>query len=220
MKRFVFVVCILFTLSCSKNIEIDPTIFNEELSVLENLQNGVSTLQIANSLGKEALYGVNYEGGFIFHVNEINGSLLVACNYSEIGPKSWGDHFNLTTSNLISDGMKNTIQIIEGNAANNSNVTNGFEFGSDNYVFKIAYDLNYKNHDDWFIPSKESVEAIYLNLHEKGMGNFDESLFYWTSSKSGYEPYVMSFDSNFNGEAFLGSCFNSNSIIVVRKINR
>jgi hypothetical protein len=45
-----------------------------------------------------------------------------------------------------------------------------------------------------------------------------ETLFYWTSTKAGYLPYVISFNPNFGGETFLGSCFNYNAIMLVRKI--
>lgn len=218
MKKCLLVLLVLLVFNCSEDDTVDPTIFNENLSIIENLENGVPVLDITNTLGAEVLYGLEYGGGYIYHVDEIDGTLMVATNYSQIGTKSWGDHFDLTNGEAFGDGEFNTEQIVNGNLADNSNVPNGLEYGSDDYAFKIAYDLNYNAYDDWFIPSRQSIEAIFNNLHLQDIGNFDETLFYWTSSKAGYQPYVMSFDSNFGGETFLGSCFNSNAILLVRKI--
>ncbi|NRB82895.1 MAG: hypothetical protein HRU49_03845 [Winogradskyella sp.] len=218
MKKCLLVLLALLVFNCSEDDTVDPTIFNENLSIIENLENGVPVLDITNTLGAEVLYGLEYGGGYIYHVDEIDGTLMVATNYSQIGTKSWGDHFDLTNGEAFGDGEFNTEQIVNGNLADNSNVPNGLEYGSDDYAFKIAYDLNYNAYDDWFIPSRQSIEAIFNNLHLQDIGNFDETLFYWTSSKAGYQPYVMSFDSNFGGETFLGSCFNSNAILLVRKI--
>lgn len=219
MKNSLLILFALLIFSCSDEAILDPTIFNQELSVLENLNNGVSVLDISSNLGVNALYGINFGGGFIYHVNETDGSLMVAKDYSIIGPKSWGDHFDLTNGELVGEGRENTINIVKENLNDNSNVLNGFEFGSDDYAFKIIEDLEYENYDDWFIPSSKSAEEIFNNLHARGFGDFNEEVFYWTSTKAGYQPYVINFNINFEGKTFLGSCFNTNHIIIVRHIN-
>lgn len=220
MKKVFYVLFTLVMLSCTEEEIFDPTVFNPELSIIDNLNNGVSALDISNELGSEALMGLPFGGGFIYHLDTTNGDLYIASDYSDVGMKSWGDHFDLTNGELIGDGEENTKQIVEGNLNDNTNVPNGFEFGNDNYAFKLVEDLEFENHNDWFIPSKKSIEEIYKNLHLKDIGSFDENTFYWTSTKTGYQPFVMSFNKNFGGEAFLGSCFNVNSIIVVRKIEK
>ena len=221
MKRLLFILLALTIFNCSNDDDtvesIDPTIFNSELSVMENLENGVAVLEITEQLGVQALYGIEYGGGFIFHVDETDGTLLVVTDYSSIGTTSWGDHFDLTNGALIGDGLENTQQIVEGNLNDNSSVPNGLEFGSDDYAFKIVADLEYQTYNDWFIPSSGSMRAIFENLHSQGLGDIDENLFYWTSTKDGYSPFVMSFNVSFGGEAFLGSCFSANSALIVRK---
>ena len=217
MKKSIFILLAFLIFNCSDDDTIDLTIFNENLSVLQNLENGVAVLDITNTLGVEALYGLEYGGGFIYYVDETDGTIMVAVDYSVIGATSWGDHFDLTNGAQIGDGLDNTQQIVDGNFNDNSSVTNGLEFGSDDYAFKIISDLVYENHNDWFIPSSGSMKAIFDNLHAQGLGDFDETIFYWTSTKDGYQPYVMSFNSNLAGESFLGSCFNSNSTLIVRK---
>lgn len=227
MKKLLFIVFALLIFNCSNDDDLRPlefaqdidlTVFNSELSVVANLENGVAVLDITEQFGVEAFYGIEYGGGFIFHVDETDGTLMVATDYSAIGTKSWGDHFDLTNSALIGDGLANTQQIVDGNLNDNSNVANGFEFGSDDYVFKIVSDLEYRDHDDWFIPSSGSMKAIFDNVHTQDLGNFDETLFYWTSTKEGYNPYVMSFNGNFfGGNSFLGTCFDSNAVLIARK---
>jgi hypothetical protein len=50
------------------------------------------------------------------------------------------------------------------------------------------------------------------------MGNFDESLFYWSSTKQGYNPYVMAFNLDWGGDAFFGSCVDVNGLLIARKV--
>jgi hypothetical protein len=223
MKKLLFILLATAIFSCSNDDDanvpdtIDLTIFNPELSIVENLDNGVDVLDITEELGNDALYGLEYGGGLVFHVDQTDGTLFVVADYSSIGTTSWGDHFDLTNGALIGDGLENTQQIVEGNLNDNSSVPNGLEFGSDDYAFKIVADLEYQNYDDWFIPSSGSMRAIFENIHSQGLGDIDENLFYWTSTKDGYSPFVMSFNASFGGEAFLGSCFNVNSALIVRK---
>lgn len=212
------ILAIFLIYSCNNETVFNPLNYNPEISVNQNLINGVSVLDILEQNDASSFYGLEYEGGFIFHVNENTGELIVATDYSEIGDVAWGDVFELDTSHFIGDGDINTLQIIEGNQ--NDNSSNGTEFGSDNYAFKIVNDLNHNGYNDWFIPSSGSMEIIYNNIHFLGQGNFDETLFYWSSTKEGYFPYVMAFNfESWGGIPFQGSCLDVNGLIIARKIN-
>ena len=202
-------------ISCSNDEPIDITIYNSELSVVQNLENGVPVLNIVTEIGIDSLYGLEYGGGFIFHINQIDGTTLVASDYSEFGIIAWGDIFDLDTNSIIGSGLDNTQQIINGNA--NDNSATGVEHVGD-YAFKTVQDLDYKNFDDWFIPSKDSMQAIYDNVHAVGMGNFNENLTYWTSTKVGYAPFVMNFNIRWGGVALPGLCTNANGIMIVREL--
>ena len=207
--------------SCSKDQvkdQVDLTVFNPELTIVENLNNDVSILDLIEAVGLEALYGLEFGGGFIFNVNSTSGELMVARDYSIIGGVAWGDHFDLNTGSAIGDGLESTQLIVDRNADDNSLVFGGFEFGSDNYAFKIALDLELDGFDDWFIPSSGSLEAIYNNVHMYGVGDFDESLIYWSSTNEGYFPYVMFFNfESWGGQAFAGSCIDANGLVIARK---
>jgi hypothetical protein len=209
-------------LTCSKDESVDlipQNVYNPEITVEQNLNNGVDILAILEANNVNSLYGIEYNGGFIFDVNIEDGSMIVATDYSQIGSVAWGDVFSLDTSTEIGTGDANTQMIVDGNQNDNS-TGGGFEFGSDDYAFKIVSDLEYNNYNDWFIPSRDSMKAIFDNVHSLGFGNFEESLIYWSSTKVGYSPYVMGFNfDSWGGEAFLGSCASPNGILIARKIN-
>jgi hypothetical protein len=216
MKKIIFIsFATLFIISCSNNDSIDLTVYNSELSIVQNLENGVLALDIAAEVGVVSLHGQEYAGGYIFHVDEIDGSVLIATDYSEAGIIAWGDIFDLDTNSIIGSGLSNTQEIVNGNA--NDNSVNGIEHDGD-YAFKTVLDLEYNNFDDWFIPSRDSMQAIYDNVHVLGMGDFNEELTYWTSTKLGYSPYVMNFSIDWGGIALPGLCTNSNGIMIVRKL--
>ena len=208
-------------LTCSKDESVDLILhnaYNAEITVEQNLNNGVDILDILEANDVNSLYGIEYNGGFIFDVNIEDGSMIVATDYSQIGSVAWGDVFSLDTSAEIGTGDANTQMIVDGNQ--NDNSSDGFEFGSDDYAFKIVSDLEYNDNNDWFIPSRDSMKAIFDNVHSLGFGNFNESLIYWSSTKVGYSPYVMGFNfDSWGGEAFLGSCASPNGILIARKIN-
>ena len=209
---------IILIYSCDIESVFNPLDYNPELTISQNLTNGVSVLDILEQNDISSLNGLEYGGGYIFNVNENTGEVIVATDFSEIGDVAWGDVFELDTSPSIGDGDINTLQIIEGNQ--NDNSTNGTEFGSDDYAFKIVDDLNHNGYNDWFIPSSGSMEIIYNNIHSSGQGNFDETLFYWSSTKEGYFPYVMAFNfDSWGGVPFPGSCLDVNGLIIARKVN-
>ncbi len=220
MRNLLLILFSVATLiSCENEPVFNPFEYNSNLTIKQNLTNGVTVLDILNYNDITSFYGIEYGGGFIFHVNPNNGEMIVATDYSEIGDVAWGDVFDLDTSHNIGDGDINTQLIIEGNQ--NDNSSNGAEFGSDDYAFKIVQDLNYNGYSDWFIPSSGSMEIIYSNIHSLGFGNFNENLVYWSSTKEGYFPYVMAFNfESWGGLPFLGSCLDINGLLIARKIQQ
>ena len=220
MRNLLLILFSVATLiSCENEPVFNPFEYNSNLTIKQNLTNGVTVLDILNYNDITSFYGIEYGGGFIFHVNPNNGEMIVAADYSEIGDVAWGDVFDLDTSHNIGDGDINTQLIIEGNQ--NDNSSNGTEFGSDDYAFKIVSDLNYNGYSDWFIPSSGSMGIIYSNIHSLGYGNFNENLVYWSSTKEGYFPYVMAFNfESWGGLPFLGSCLDVNGLLIARKIQQ
>ena len=219
MKKNIFKLVFIFAIffNCQNEPVLNPLEYNSNLTIKQNLVNGVPVLEILNFNEVSDFYGIEYGGGFIFYVDTNNGEIIVATDYSEIGDVAWGDIFDLDTSHAIGDGDVNTQQIIEGNQ--NDNSSNGTEFGSDNYAFKIVDELNHNGYNNWYIPSSGSMEIIYHNIHSVGLGNFNENLIYWSSTKEGYFPYVMGFNfESWGGLPFPGSCLDVNGLLIARKV--
>ena len=135
-NTFTLAYLILFLFSCENEPVFNPVLYNPDLTISQNLNNGVPVLEILQDNDVSSFYGIYYGGGYVFHVNESSGELLVATDYSEIGDVAWGDIFELDTSFLVGDGDINTELIIQGNEIDNS--SNGTEFGSDDYAFKYT----------------------------------------------------------------------------------
>ena len=56
------------------------------------------------------------------------------------------------------------------------------ELGEGTYAAKLCDDLVSYPYDDWFLPSKDELNLMYVNLKMAGIGGFYESV-YWSSSE-------------------------------------
>ena len=53
------------------------------------------------------------------------------------------------------------------------------------YAAWLCYDLVFNGFDDWFLPSKDELNLLYVNLCKKDLGDFDEDS-YWSSSETDF----------------------------------
>ena len=99
MKQKIFLTLFIsFLISCENEPVLNPLEYNPNITVQQNLVNGVPVLEILNYNEMSSLYGIEYDGGYIFHINEASGNMIVATDYSSIGDVAWGDVFELDTS--------------------------------------------------------------------------------------------------------------------------
>ena len=117
-------------------------------------------------------------GGLIFYDK---GSYSNGWRYLEAASvdqtsRVWGTRGDTGTGadgTAIGTGKQNTLDIITGDPASNKAADE-----CDNYSIEnegVTY-------DDWFLPSKDELNQMYLNLELYGYGGF-ASDFYWSSSK-------------------------------------
>jgi hypothetical protein len=123
-------------------------------------------------------------GGLIFYIDEADE---YSWTYLEVAPEStewtskvWGGYGTAV------DGADGTA--IGTGAQNTTDIVNQLGSTAD-YAAKFCSDLNCGGYDDWFLPSKDELKAIWDNLVDdgtganSGAGGFAENT-YWSSSEA------------------------------------
>jgi hypothetical protein len=89
--------------------------------------------------------------------------------------------------------------------------------GAENFAAKLCDDLMLSGYSDWFLPSKNELNAMYTTLQTNGIGGFS-STYYWSSSE-GYEygSYIMWYQNFTNGNQAFGNNSQLNMVRAVRQ---
>ena len=138
--------------------------------------------------------GENFGGGIIFYIDSTSQNMLISSTTDQ-GIAPWGCMGTLIgTSTAIGTGQTNTTAIVNG-----CNATG--------IAARICNDLVLNGYEDWFLPSKDELnqmyiqkniigsftDNIYINSSEEGSDGAWGQHFYWglqsTNSKS-YTAYV------------------------------
>jgi len=109
-------------------------------------------------------------GGIVFYLDESLEHGLVAA-FEDVGSYEWGcynDYLNGADESDFGFGMQNTIDIV---ASCDDNETAAY----------ICLNLNQNGYYDWYLPSIDELELMYINLHEQT--DFLPA-FYWSSSEN------------------------------------
>lgn len=202
----------LTTGSAPHILAISTKIKQTQVMRQKQIRNFVSTFAIVGLLFSmlappQSAHAATYElgdtgpaGGLIFHID--------GDTYYEAAPAVW-DGGNDTSmewgcrgktvpgadGTAIGTGEQNTTDIVafHDNPANflgNDYYTYGGDytdigcaFGDGTVAAKTTQDLSLNSYDDWFLPSKDELNAMYTNLHQTSLGGFIESS-YWSSSEN------------------------------------
>ncbi len=118
--------------------------------------------------------GEMYGGGYVFYVDGTGLHGLVCANVDQATDISWYGGTNALTSAQATDvgtGMANTNTIV------------GFH-GAGTYAAKVCYDLVLNTYNDWYLPSKDELNLMYINLklNNSNQGGFPNNS-YWSSSE-------------------------------------
>ena len=72
-----------------------------------------------------------------------------------------------------------------GDVLMNQALTIQFSVISDITTSAADISANYTDgtYSDWFLPSKDELNEMFVNLHQQGLGNFADG-FYWSSTQS------------------------------------
>jgi hypothetical protein len=165
---------------------------------------------LANSCKKEDedrtfTIGESYGGGIVFSVDNSGKHGLIAAT-SDLSWAPWGcEGTDITGTSLgIGTGQANTIAIINGCS------TAGI-------AARICDQLELKGYSDWFLPSKNDLNLMHINLYYQGLGSFNTTAPYWSSSQHyGIDAYVWDFSDEVKSN--VGFFVLKSSAIYVRAI--
>jgi hypothetical protein len=175
------------------------------LTVQQRLDWGETPIEIYNSDNSllDSLYGKTYQGGLITYFNTSTGTGLIAAPVDQSSGAEWGcwgDEIG-GTSALIGTGQANTDTIVNFCA----------ETG---IAARLCNDLVSGGYEDWFLPSKDELNEMYLNLHVNGFGGFSSGN-YWSSTE--FDIFKAWWQNFFNGDPFNGGKdYSSVSVRAVR----
>ena len=133
-------------------------------------------------------------GGWVFYDKGVvtNGWRYLEAAPNDIGPAQWGARGTDVsgTSTAVGTGRPNTQRIVP--------TLN--QVGDDGAAL-LCTSLNINGHTGWFLPSKDELNFMYVNLKVKGLGGFGNGM-YWSSSQGG-NPYHRAWGQNFiNGSQY------------------
>lgn len=75
------------------------------------------------------------------------------------------------------------------------------------YPAKLCWEFEYNGFDDWFLPSRDELHLMYINLYKIGLGGFS-SQNYWSSSES--EDSLEAYFNMFSGFGWYAKGARSN----------
>jgi hypothetical protein len=129
------------------------------------------------------IIGSNHSGGLVFY-NDGNGHGLVCAATDQSEGATWGCNGTVlgAFSTAVNTGSSNTSIIVN---ACPDELT----------AAKICDLWNLNKYSDWYLPSIDELNLMYVNLHMKESGDFT-SYYYWSSSEFGnVDAWLMDFNN-------------------------
>jgi len=129
--------------------------------------------------------GSTYGGGLVFYNDGAAHGLVCASTDQSTGAE-WGCN---------GTAIGGTLTAINTGAANTNAIVLGCTTAG--IAAKLCYDLVLNTYTDWYLPAKDELNLMYVNLHTQSLGGF-ASAYYWSSSEyagleSGY-AWIQYFD--------------------------
>ena len=117
--------------------------------------------------------GQSYQGGKIAYIDGTGLHGLIVANMDQGTSVAWWNGSNTdtyATGTAIGTGMANTIAIIAS------------QLNTGTYAAKICRDYQNDGYTDWYLPSKDELDQLYIN--SAAVGGFADN-YYWSSTESG-----------------------------------
>ena len=111
-------------------------------------------------------------------------------------PTDDGTNEVVTTGTAVGTGKANTEALVKAMGETTYKDSTGTDKGT--YAAKACADYTYGGYDDWFLPSRDELNAMNLNLRYEGKGGTWQKAYYWSSTEyTNTNAYQVMFDDTF-----------------------
>lgn len=152
--------------------------------------------------------GDEYQGGIIFYIDETGEHGLIAAPTDiETFPDSWGCYSNLVPVAqypYIGYGKQNTQNIVANCPEPNTGA-------------KLCDELVLNGYEDWFLPSINELEQMYL--HREVIGNFKSESFSGYMSSTEFQKEQGAYNRNYIYDFTESSAFDGDRKVLTHKNN-
>ncbi|GHU46722.1 hypothetical protein FACS1894200_00860 [Spirochaetia bacterium] len=110
---------------------------------------------------------------------------------------TWGAYGKTVsgTGTTVGSGKRNTQVIVEQLD----------KLGESGNAAQMCASLSFDNYNDWFLPSRDELDLLYNNLKAKGLGDFEDSVYFSSSQySSGKTAWVKVFKDGSQGNQYDG----------------
>ncbi len=134
-------------------------------------------------------------GGYVFYNDGSGGGFVAATTDQDVSDDyylEWGSLMD-KDENGDNDTVVPELTGIGDGAGNSQYIYDTYGPDStddtlDDYpAFLACFDHDDGTYNDWFLPSRDELNLMYVNLHLNGVGGFAD-FFYWSSSEIDFQP--------------------------------
>ncbi len=147
------------------------------------------------------IIGSTYGGGLVFYNDGAAHGLVCATTDQSTGAE-WGCN---------GTAIGGTLTAINTGAANTNAIVLGCTTAG--IAAKLCYDLVLNTYSDWYLPSKDELNLMYVNLQTQSLGGFASNT-YWSSSE--IDSYYAWNQYFYNGGQFSGNKYSTYYVRAVR----